>query len=520
MKKFTKLLTLLLLSLGSFFGYSWYDPNTPNIAPNWHYRVPITIPANTAVNSTIKFDVNFNVLMTQLGVTGTFDNNSPRIVRPNESLSLQQEFSDRIYNGVIDAASNGQGEIKFIFEDAGATTYYLYFDTIENGAKGANSQATINGNFEHSSGSVPSNWTISNVNANGAENNEVYDTSYGDTYSGTIRCSEQAINNADTSPNNTNTPASTTGRKWHLLGYRNKCEDGAGGTRESIRLSKSITIPATNTGRLDFFFQLQAYDNASYDFFQLAINNTPVNHTQLNIANTGNALSITTAGIGRRKQYSSELVDTGWQRGSLDLAPYANQTINISFRTNFFSDNSYRSWVKIDDIEWSIISASLGTPEMQLPEISMKKTSQTISDPVNGTASPKAIPGAIIEYTITLSNHGYSATDNNSISIIDVIPSTTALYVNDINAGGGPVNFSDGAIASGLAYNFINLSSNTDSVSFSNDGGTSYNYTPIADADGVDSNVTHIKIIPTGQLSANTAAGTPSCQIQFRVQVL
>ncbi|HFC92742.1 MAG TPA: hypothetical protein ENJ51_08005 [Leucothrix mucor] len=516
--KIIKALIALLLVLVSANTLAWYDTNNATTAPNWHYRVPINVPANATINSTIKFDVNFNTLMTQLGVTGTFDSNSLRIVRPNEALVLQQEYSERLYNGVLDPASNAQGEIKFILEDAGPSVYYLYFDSIENGAKAISSQAPINGNFEHSDGAIPTGWITSSINANGAQNNEVYDTTYGDNYSGTLTCSDQAINNADTSPNNTNSPASTTGRKWHLLGYRNKCEDGPNGQKEKITISKSITVPASNMGRLNFFFQLQAYDSIDYDLFQISIDNTVIDHTQLNIANTGNALTIKTTGIGRRNQYSVSLVDAGWQQGSLNLAPYAGQTITVSFNTTFATDNVFRSWVKLDDIEWSLVVATLGTAEMQLPEISMKKTSATISDPINGAISPKAIPGALIEYTITATNNGASATDNNSIAIVDAIPASTALYVADIaSAGSGPVKFNNGVVASGLSYNFLSLGSNTDNISFSNDGGASFNYTPVADADGVDTNVTNIKVTPSGQFSAKTAADAPAFQVRFRV---
>ncbi len=516
--KIIKALITLLLTLVSANALAWYDTNNASTAPNWHYRVPINIPANTSINNTIKFSVDFNALMTQLGVSGTFDNNSPRIVRADETLLATQEFTDRIYNNVIDPVSNAKGEIKFILEDAGATTYYLYFDTLQNGAKAANPQTTINGNFEHSAVPTPSNWTLSAINANGNQNNEIYDTSYGDNYSNNLTCSEGRISNADTSPHNAGNAASTTGRKWHLLGYRNKCEDGANGQKEQIKINKTITVPATNAGNLDFYFQLQAFDSSNYDFFQLQVNNVAVNHTQLNIANTGNHLNISIAGIGRRVTYSSNLVDSQWQHASLNLLPYANQTITISFVTNFAGDNAYRSWVKLDDVEWSIATATLGTPEMQLPEISMQKTSATLSDPVNGTSAPKAIPGAIIEYTISATNNGASATDNNSIAIVDAIPASTALYVADIaGAGSGPVKFNNGVVASGLSYNFLSLGSNTDNISFSNDGGVSFNYTPVADADGVDTNVTNIKVTPTGQFSAKTAADAPAFQVRFRV---
>ncbi len=518
---YIKSLLLFIFILGSFYTYSWYDTNAANTTPNWHYRVPIYIPANTAIDSTIKLDVDFNALMTQLGVSGSFDINSPRVVRANGALVTTQEFTDTIYHNVIDPTSNGKGEIKFIVEDAGAITYYLYFDTLENGAKAINPQATINGNFEHSSqGAIPSNWTISSEFAKGAQNNEVYDTSYGASYSGTVTCSDQAINNADASPNNAGNGASTTGRKWHLLGYRNKCEDGDNGKKEKIKLHKTIKVPATNAGVLSFYFQLQAYDSINYDFFQIEVNQVAIDHTQLGIANTDNHLTIQAAGIGRRNQYSSSLVDAGWQRATLNLSPYANQTITISFVTNFAADNVYRSWIKLDDIEWSIVTASLGTPEMQRPQLSMQKTTTTLSDPINGTTSPKAIPGAMIEYTITATNSGDSATDNNSIAIVDAIPDSTALYVADIaGVGSGPVNFTDGAIASGLTYNFTNLNSSSDNVSFSNDGGISFNYTPTPDAEGIDSNVSHIKITPSGAFSAKSGTNIPSFQLRFRVLV-
>ena len=80
----------------------------------------------TISNQTIKLDVDFNALIASLGASGTFDVNSPRVVRPNDALVSQQEFTDIIYSGVIDPLNNGRGQIKFIAEDAGVGPYYLY----------------------------------------------------------------------------------------------------------------------------------------------------------------------------------------------------------------------------------------------------------------------------------------------------------------------------------------------------------------------------------------------------------
>lgn len=47
--------------------------------------------------------------------------------------------------------------------------------------------------------------------------------------------------------------------------------------------------------------------------------------------------------------------------------------------------------------------------------ITVSKASAVFSDPVNGTTNPKAIPGAIIEYTITVANGASSSTASNIV---------------------------------------------------------------------------------------------------------
>lgn len=153
-------------------------------------------------------------------------------------------------------------------------------------------------------------------------------------------------------------------------------------------------------------------------------------------------------------------------------------------------------------------------------KIYLSKSSYVISDPVNGTTNPKAIPGAIIEYILQAKNEGGGIADNNSIQLTDAIPNNTALYVNDISgAGTGPIRFIDGSPSSGLSYNFNSLSSTTDHLSFSNNNGINYNYVPSADADGVDSNVTNVKMNTSGEFSAKTGTTAPNFQFLFRVRV-
>lgn len=133
--------------------------------------------------------------------------------------------------------------------------------------------------------------------------------------------------------------------------------------------------------------------------------------------------------------------------------------------------------------------------------ISATKVSAVFSDPVNGQANPKAIPGSTIDYTISVSNTGTVEVDNGSVEIVDSVPADAKFCLSDITTGSGPVRFIDGSPASGLSYSYISLGSTTDNLAFSNDNGATYTYTPVADADGCDANVTHFRVIPTGELA-------------------
>ena len=55
--------------------------------------------------------------------------------------------------------------------------------------------------------------------------------------------------------------------------------------------------------------------------------------------------------------------------------------------------------------------------------LTVTKLSKLISDPVNGTTNPKAIPGAVMEYCIVVAN-GAGAATSTSLSISDPLPST------------------------------------------------------------------------------------------------
>ena len=152
--------------------------------------------------------------------------------------------------------------------------------------------------------------------------------------------------------------------------------------------------------------------------------------------------------------------------------------------------------------------------------LALVKTAVVLTDPVNGASNPKAIPGAVVSYTITVNNQGGRPADLDSTVVTDEIPTDSSLIVSDIGGGGsGPLIFTDGSPASGLTYTFTSLGSTTDDLEFSSDGGTSFTYTPTPDANGIDANVTDIRINPKGVFLPSSGAGDPGFNIVFRVRV-
>jgi len=74
--------------------------------------------------------------------------------------------------------------------------------------------------------------------------------------------------------------------------------------------------------------------------------------------------------------------------------------------------------------------------------LSVNKYSTLVSDPVNGTTNPKAIPGAVMEYCIAVAN-GAGAATATGLSIADTLP-TTVTYLSAYGI------FINGTVTSGV----------------------------------------------------------------------
>jgi len=354
----------------------WWDPDGVGTGQDWHYRVPVTLPATSTANSTARVDVDFPALLTQLGVSGSFDANSVRVVRPGGALATTQEYNDSVYSGATDATGNARGEVRWIVQDGGAQTYYIYFDITPNGAKSANPQTPINGNFEQGgTGQIsPSGWT-------GTRANSAFDAQ--------VRPSETvSVTDSDGSGQTRSTDGSAnSGGYAYLLGARSAAEPASG--ESQVVLTRTIAVPATSPGNLTIRWKPGGWDSAGngtadYDFLRVEIvgsstteiiGPTAGNYVTRPFApNLGTSAAANNAsGYGQYNGWDTRTngnhtagmtVAQGaepWWTYNASLAAYAGQTVTLRFRTRHTT--KYRSWFLIDDIEWSVVTATLGTPE-------------------------------------------------------------------------------------------------------------------------------------------------------------
>lgn len=80
-------------------------------------------------------------------------------------------------------------------------------------------------------------------------------------------------------------------------------------------------------------------------------------------------------------------------------------------------------------------------------DVTVAKTSRIVSDPVNGTTNPKAIPGATVEYCIAVSN-GAGAATATGVDVLDELPDDVTFVASSIFID-GEVDGSDNCIVTG-----------------------------------------------------------------------
>jgi hypothetical protein len=192
--------------------------------------------------------------------------------------------------------------------------------------------------------------------------------------------------------------------------------------------------------------------------------------------------------------------------------------------------------MQIRKTRWLRIALGIGmiaTQAQAAGPLNITKTMRTVSDPLANTF-PRNIPGAVIDYSITVENPLFNG-GAPSPELIDSIPKNTELRVDDLpllsavsflggipivsdllTLAAGPVDFQGTTLlnVTGLTYTFTSLSSDTDTLSFSSDNRKTWTYTPVRNADGYDPAVTDIRL----KFNTTQRAGS-NYSLRFRVRL-
>ncbi len=113
--------------------------------------------------------------------------------------------------------------------------------------------------------------------------------------------------------------------------------------------------------------------------------------------------------------------------------------------------------------------------------ISVAKTATVLCDPVNGTTNPKNIPGAIVQWTITVSNSATAGASANLTSIADALDVTNTTF--DLGTATGPT-IGSATCAAGAGTNGFKIVSSAGGRALGGVAGVMSNAGPAIGGDG------------------------------------
>lgn len=241
------------------------------------------------------------------------------------------------------------------------------------------------------------------------------------------------------------------------------------------------------------------------DQFALAVRNQTANAQVAAFTTTGTSTTATPSTTGRLSAIAGNtylLAETA--SGTTTLARYrpalACTNRNATSTTALPSGGASGTVVpRLGDV---ITCTITNTRDPLRAIIGVTKTSRIVSDPL-GNAVPLAIPGAIVEYTVTVTNTGDAPVDASTLRLVD-LPDRDAAWRTAFQ----PV-FTDGAVASGLTF------SAASNVAYSSaPGGATFGYSPVGPQDPA---VTAIRFTPGGTLRASNGSANPSFSLRYRM---
>ena len=125
-----------------------------------------------------------------------------------------------------------------------------------------------------------------------------------------------------------------------------------------------------------------------------------------------------------------------------------------------------------------------------MPQLALTKTSA----PVSGALGAFNLPGSDVLYTFSVVNSGGSPVDAATIALADQLPANIVFKNATLDTPSG-LPFSISAGSSGVTLN-------SGSASYSNNGGSTFAYSP---AVGYDPAVNAVRVTPSGMMAANSS---------------
>lgn len=146
-------------------------------------------------------------------------------------------------------------------------------------------------------------------------------------------------------------------------------------------------------------------------------------------------------------------------------------------------------------------------------DIQLSLSINILSSPDTSGAEHKAIPGAVLRYTLTGENKSVISSSPNSVIITQEVSSDLKMYILGLgegSQGASPVAFFDGSGSkkSGLSFG---------TVSYSNNNGSSFNYIPSDDGEGYDGNITNYRVTLNGSMLPKDDSVNPETIPSFKL---
>lgn len=145
------------------------------------------------------------------------------------------------------------------------------------------------------------------------------------------------------------------------------------------------------------------------------------------VANVPNTQGIHTAIVGLKAT-----VAAGGGSGALGADLVATSLLTADSPSTVeivFADDSNLLDQLRDGAQWAFDAYTIDSAT-----ITLGKTARVVSDPINGIINPHAIPGAVIEYCMTISNAGPG--NATGVTLADAIPANMTYVSNSLTVGG------------------------------------------------------------------------------------